>query len=139
MKIVIRLTESDLMRLVKRVINEERHSYQESPSRLKEFAESLKLHLERNGYNVIDNPNSSFDEPLKGNKENIIFSYFDEGMLFVYYENDNDEAEDSILRYWDSIKNELGIRGLQGLRSAHSSFVKFKERELGWSKEPSIF
>ena len=30
-------------------------------------------------------------------------------MLFVYFENDNDEAEDSILSYWDSIKNELGI------------------------------
>jgi hypothetical protein len=66
------------------------------------------------------------------NKRNIVFSYHkDTGALFVHLENDNDEAEDSILSYWDSIKNELGIRGLEGLRSAHSSFVKFKETELG--------
>ena len=91
----------------------------------------MKSHLERNGYNVIDNPDSSFDKPLIGNTRNIIFSYKDDiGMLFVYFENDNDEAEDSILSYWDSIKNELGIRGLEGLRSAHSSFFKFKEKEL---------
>jgi hypothetical protein len=130
MKKTITLTESDLMRLVKRVINEEMHSYQESSGRLKEFAESLKSHLEINGYNVMDNPGRNFDKPLIGNKKNIIFSLHDGRMLFVYYENDNDEAENSILSYWDSIKNELGIRGLQGLRSAHSSFVKFVEREL---------
>jgi hypothetical protein len=105
------------------------HSYQESSGRLKEFAESLKSHLEINGYNVMDNPGRNFDKPLIGNKKNIIFSSQLQ-MLFVYYENDNDEAENSILSYWDSIKNELGIRGLQGLRSAHSSFVKFVEREL---------
>ena len=131
MKKIIRLTESDLMRLVKRVISEKHESYRETQGRLKEFAESLKSHLERNGYNVIDNPDSSFDKPLIGNKRNIIFSYKDDiGMLFVYFENDNDEAEDSILSYWDSIKNELGIRGLEGLRSAQSSFFKFKEKEL---------
>ena len=141
MKKVIRLTESDLMRLVKRVIKEQHVSYLETQGRLNEFAESLKTHLERNGYNVFDSPKTGgVDKLLKGNKRNIVFSYHkDTGALFVSFENDNDEAEDSILRYWDSIKNELGIRGLQGLRSAHSSFVKFKERELGWSEEPSIF
>jgi hypothetical protein len=143
MKKVIRLTESDLMRLVKRVIKEQHVSYLETQGRLNEFAESLKTHLERNGYNVFDSPKTGgVDVLLKGNKRNIVFSYYkdnDYNALFVYFENDNDEAEDSILRYWDSIKNELGIRGLQGLRGAHSYFFKFQENELGWSEEPSIF
>ena len=138
---IIKLTESDLMRLVKRVISEQHVSYIETQGRLNEFAESLKTHLERNGYNVFDSPKTGgVDKLLKGNKRNIVFSYHkDIGALFVHLENDNDEAEDSILRYWDSIKNELGIRGLQGLRGEHSCFLKFKENELGWSKEPSIF
>jgi hypothetical protein len=140
MKRIIRLTESDLTRIIRKVINEEMYSYQESPGRLKEFAESLKSHLERNGYNVIDNPDSSFDEPLKENKKNIIFSFdYDDDMLFVYYGNDNYEAKDSILRYWDSIKNELGIKGIEGLRSAHVTFVRFKEKELGWSNTPPLY
>ena len=41
MKKIIRLTESDLMRLVKRVISEKHESYRETQGRLKEFAESL--------------------------------------------------------------------------------------------------
>ena len=51
MKKVIRLTEDDLTRIVKRVIKEghEMKSHQESQGRLNKFAEGLKSHLERNG------------------------------------------------------------------------------------------
>lgn len=119
----------DRIRNWKPILKESMVSYQEAQGNLKEFAEGLKSHLEKNGYTVMDNPGWDFDKPLIGNKRNIIFSKADDmEMLFVYYENDNDEAVSSILDYWNSNKNELGIRGLQGLRSAHSSFVKFVEK-----------
>ena len=101
----------------------EMKSYQETQGKLKEFTEGLKSHLEQNGYTVLDNPDKGFDKPLIGNKKNIIFSY-DVEMLFVYYENDNDEAFSTIVDYFNS--SNLCIKGGAGLRGAHTSFIKFK-------------
>ena len=43
-------------------------SYKEAPERVKEFAEGLKSHLEKNGYTIVDNPVSEVVD-----KRNIIF------------------------------------------------------------------
>ena len=103
----------------------EMDSYKDAQGKLKEFTEGLKSHLEQNGYTVLDNP-KDFDKELKGNKRNIIF-WYDNGKLLVYYENDNTEAVSSILDYWNSNKNELGIKGFEGIVSRYSTYVGFKE------------
>ena len=74
-------------------------SYKEAPERVKEFAEGLKSHLEKNGYTIVDNPVSEVVD-----KRNIIFFFspYDgpsRDSLYVYYDIDNDEQISSIVNY----------------------------------------
>jgi hypothetical protein len=73
-------------------------SYKEAPERVKEFAEGLKSHLEKNGYTIVDNPVSEVVD-----KRNIIFFFspYDgsDGDLYVYYDINNDQQISSIVNY----------------------------------------
>ena len=74
-------------------------SYKEAPERVKEFAEGLKSHLEKNGYTIVDNPVSEVVD-----KRNIIFFFSphdgpNSDSLYVYYDIDNDEQISSIVNY----------------------------------------
>ena len=75
-------------------------SHQEAQDKIKEFAEGLKSHLEKNGYAVTDNAGT-------GKERNIVFSY-DPGLtgpsgklLMVYYDKNNEEAISTIVNYLD--------------------------------------
>jgi hypothetical protein len=116
-------TFNKIKRLEENYIDEiDLFSYKETQSKLKEFAEGLKAHLEKNGYTVLDNPGSDFDKPLIENKKNIIFAY-DEEILLVYYANNNEEAISSIIDYYNS--NKQGINGGRGLKSKYTTYITF--------------
>jgi hypothetical protein len=99
----------------KPILKESMVSYQKTQGKLKEFAEGLKSHLEKNGYTVMDNPSSEVDETLILDKRNIIFSFnpydgADGEVLYVYYDKNNEEAISSIVNYLDYLnKNEFDL------------------------------
>lgn len=111
------------LKLFENFILNELKSYQQAPIEIKEFAESLKSHLEVNGYTVIDNKGLSlddernlvFDERPKG--KNIIFSLgnsfsnknlVDDDCLYVYYNKDNFQVISLIVDYLDDFNEKIG-------------------------------
>jgi len=92
----------------------EMKSYQEAQDKIKEFAEGLKSHLEKNGYTVTDNAGT-------GKERNIVFSYdpnaggIDGELLWVYYDKNNEEAISTIVNYLDYFnKSKFGLGSKAG-------------------------
>jgi len=108
-------------------------SYKEAPERVKEFAEGLKSHLEKNGYTIVDNPVS--EEVDKGNII-FFFSPYDgpsRDSLYVYYDMDNDEQISSIVNYLVYFnESKFGLVGksdeyIASLRGGYMSWHLVKE------------
>jgi len=97
MKKIIRLTESDLISLVKRVINEKKFNNQDEVDRILDKISTEGIDsLTRREKKILDNPDLINDEPDRGER-----FYF----LYENITNDLESIYDKFVVIWPTIKN----------------------------------
>lgn len=135
MKKIIKLTESNLVKIIQQIINESSYQNQEIEIFLRHFQERLKLYLEKNGFTVATS--SDRTEETIPDEKNIIFKIknqplgiMDKMFLLFYNKNDYTELIDLLRKFNYDESGELRIEAFLG----HNNFIGFNVRPLNWKE-----
>ena len=131
---IIKLTESNLVKIVKGIINESSNRYGEIQNLLNDLQSGLKFYLERNGYTVtISSDKIEETTPDKKNivlkMENQPLSIMDEALWLYYNKNDYTELFDLLRKFNYNEPSELRIEAF-----GHNNFIRFNTRPLNWKE-----